>query len=271
MKGEFIMGNKYDQAYEDFLKMFDREPKMDPNLNYNGILMEDQFLTIDIPEDTYIRMNELKKDPPKIRDNFIATLCTFHREIYGENAGQLRKKNFDALDIGRGYVVRFESYKNIATECNKLFKEIKMQPLEKLDFNQQVEKITDFFSELWRIHPFEKGNEEVIVFYGCEYFKTRGINLSLDHFMNNMGRLWRGLAFNNGEVLRFEVKSPVLLRNLIKENMLIAKEQNNERTVLSLKDYKNYINNAKLNKNENTHKEKSWDNIKNKNNDTMNR
>lgn len=92
MKGEFIMGNKYDQAYEDFLKMFDREPKMDPNLNYNGILMEDQFLTIDIPEDTYIRMNELKKDPPKIRDNFIATLCTFHREIYGENAGQLRKR-----------------------------------------------------------------------------------------------------------------------------------------------------------------------------------
>jgi len=89
--------------------------------------------------------------------------------------------------------------------------------------------------------------------------------------MNNMGRLWRGLAFNNGEVLRLEVKSPVLLRNLIKENMLIAKEQNNERTVLSLKDYKNYINNAKLNKNENTHKEKSWDNIKNKNNDTMNR
>ena len=94
-----------------------------------------------------------------------------------------------------GNSVIYADYREL-TEClNYDFEREKKNDYKNLPLDEKINKVSNFISSIWQVHPFIEGNTRTTAIFLIKYLKKLGFKLNEDIFMEN------SLYFRNALVL----------------------------------------------------------------------
>ena len=128
-------------------------------------------------------------------------LKKIHKSLFSD----ILKKNYVGIfrnyniskneSVLSGNSVIYTDYREL-TEClNYDFEREKKNDYKNLPLDEKINKVSNFISSIWQVHPFIEGNTRTIIIFLIKYLKKLGFKLNEDIFMEN------SLYFRNALVL----------------------------------------------------------------------
>ena len=106
------------------------------------------------------------------------------KKIY--NPGEFRIHNFTKdEEILDNDTVTYQSYDLIENTLKYDFDEEKSIDYSEFTQEQLIERITEFTSRIWQVHPFNEGNTRTTALFIQKYLISIGFNVNNDLFKDN--------------------------------------------------------------------------------------
>lgn len=107
------------------------------------------------------------------------------KDIY-DFAGEYRTYNITKEEpILQNDTVVYADYNEIERTFEYDFKEEMQYDYSKLTMNEQIERIADFTSNIWQVHPFGEGNTRTVAVLIEKYLRSLGYHVNNDLFKEN--------------------------------------------------------------------------------------
>ena len=118
-----------------------------------------------------------------------AYLSLIHRRLFSgiiSNAGEYRQYNITKKEwVLDGDTVIYSPYEMIAQTLDYDFREEKGVDYSSLGVEAAIEKISNFISGIWQIHPFGEGNTRTTSVFAIKYLRHFGFPVDNDLFADN--------------------------------------------------------------------------------------
>jgi len=164
-----------------------------------------------------------------LRGNFdFVHLCQFHAHIFGdvyEWAGQPRSVPIEKQEAILGYMsIEYAKPQNIAAEANTILQQINSVEWEMLAIDQQADKLSTFFAELWKIHPFREGNTRTTVTFICQFAESKGLTLNRELFEQNAAYVRSALVAATAVFSDGDFRKPEHLVRIVRDSLELGKK-----------------------------------------------
>ena len=160
----------------------------------------------------------------------ILTFKNYHKRLFSNldvhkyNPGMFRTYNFTKDEpILNGDTVFYQSYDLIEDTLRYDFNEEKQINYANLAKEELINRISDFTSRIWQVHPFQEGNTRTTAIFIQKYLISMGFNINNDLFKEN------SLYFRNALVRANYTNYPKRIKETNKylimffENLLLNK------------------------------------------------
>lgn len=166
------------------------------------------------------------------------TLKNYHRRLFYNlnkekyNPGVFRLYNITKDEpILNGDTVNYQSYDMIEETLKYDFQEEKMQ--DYIDFREEklIDRICEFTSRIWQVHPFQEGNTRTVALFIQKYLIYMGFKVNNELFINNSKYFRNALVRANYINYSKDVKDDKKYLIMFFENLLLGKNNkldNNE-------------------------------------------
>ncbi|MGN0202569.1 MAG: Fic family protein [Candidatus Cryptobacteroides sp.] len=118
-----------------------------------------------------------------------AYLSLIHRRLFTgifSNAGEYRQYNITKKEwVLDGDTVTYSPYEMIAQTLEYDFREEKQVDYSSLGAEAAIERISDFISGIWQIHPFSEGNTRTTSVFAIKYLRNFGFTVDNELFADN--------------------------------------------------------------------------------------
>lgn len=120
------------------------------------------------------------------------TYKNYHKRLFQNldkkvyNAGEFRTHNFTKdEEILDNDTVTYQSYDLIEKTLKYDFKEEKQIDYSKFTNEELIERISEFTSRIWQVHPFNEGNTRTTAVFIQKYLMSIGFDVNNDLFKDN--------------------------------------------------------------------------------------
>ncbi len=158
------------------------------------------------------------------------TLKNYHKRLFINldkekyNPGNFRDYNFTKDEtVLKGDTVQYQSYDLIEETLKYDFNEEKDIDYSSFNEEELIDRITEFTSRIWQVHPFQEGNTRTTAVFIQKYLISMGFNINNELFKDN------ALYFRNALVRANYTNYSVSVRETKKylisffENLLLNK------------------------------------------------
>lgn len=115
-----------------------------------------------------------------------AEYLTIHRRLFQDiykHAGKIRDYNITKQEwVLNGETVLYASAESLKATLEYDFEQEKKFSYKKLSLTETVQRIADFVSGVWQIHPFGEGNTRTTAVFTIKYLRTFGLEVNNDLF-----------------------------------------------------------------------------------------
>lgn len=161
------------------------------------------------------------------------TFKHYHRRLFNNldkkiyNPGEFRLYNITKKeDILKGDTVIYQSYDMIEETLKYDFDEEQKQEYINLNENEIVERISEFTSRIWQVHPFCEGNTRTTAVFIQKYLISMGFEVNNELFKDNSLYFRNALVRANYTNYNKGIKEDKSYLVMFFENLLLGK--NNE-------------------------------------------
>ncbi len=162
-------------------------PDNDVLINKYNIHNKELLQKLEIQKVT-VKLLGLDINPKRIKATFDTKhLQAVHKYLFGdiyEWAGDFREENFFKSErVLSGGSAEYADYRQIKLRLNNLF-----EKYNRIKWSKEIgleNAVSDFFLELWSIHPFREGNTRTCVTFLWHYLKFKGIEFCVELIRNN--------------------------------------------------------------------------------------
>lgn len=117
------------------------------------------------------------------------TLKSIHKHLFKDVfdfAGKFRDYNISKDEIIlNGDTVKYTNYDMIDDTLSYDFSEEKKFNYSKLTLSQQIDRLMEFISSIWQVHPFGEGNTRTTAVFLQKYLASKGYKVTNDSFKEN--------------------------------------------------------------------------------------
>lgn len=131
----------------------------------------------------------------------IMTLKNYHRRLFTEldhrvfNPGEFRTYNITKREpILDSDTVQYQSFDLIQASLEYDFNEERAVDYAKLNSQQLVDRMAEFTSRIWQVHPFQEGNTRTTAVFIQKYLRSMGFQVNNELFKDH------SLYFRNASV-----------------------------------------------------------------------
>ena len=170
-------------------------------LKYYGFRYLTSKIERDLRECDLVSIRTVKLLEDKEFKFSINYLKKIHKSLFSDilkknYVGIFRNYNISKNErILSGNSVIYADYREL-TEClNYDFEREKKNDYKNLPLDEKINKVSNFISSIWQVHPFIEGNTRTTAIFLIKYLKKLGFKLNEDIFMEN------SLYFRNALVL----------------------------------------------------------------------
>lgn len=159
------------------------------------------------------------------------TYKNYHKRLFKDlniekyNPGEFRTYNFTKNEpILNNDTVDYQSYHLIEETLKYDFKEEK--EIDYISMNQEelVNRISEFTSRIWQVHPFQEGNTRTTAVFIQKYLLNMGFRINNDLFKDNALYYRNALVRANYNNYTKGIKSDKRYLNMFYENLLFNKD-----------------------------------------------
>ncbi|MDE6284360.1 MAG: Fic family protein, partial [Bacilli bacterium] len=144
-------------------------------------------------------------------------------KIYGF-AGKYRQVNISkSEDILKGDTVQYQSYDLIEKTLKYDFNEEKEIDYSSFSEEGLIDRITEFTSRIWQVHPFQEGNTRTTAVFIQKYLISMGFNINNELFKDNALYFRNALVRANYTNYSVGVKETKKYLIMFFENLLLNK------------------------------------------------
>lgn len=144
-------------------------------------------------------------------------------KIYGF-AGKYRQVNISkSEEILRKDTVQYQSYDLIEETLKYDFNEEKDIDYSNFNEGELIDRITEFTSRIWQVHPFQEGNTRTTTVFIQKYLISRGFNINSELFKDNALYFRNALVRANYTNYSVGVKETKKYLTMFFENLLLNK------------------------------------------------
>lgn len=178
------------------------------------------------------------------------TLKNYHRRLFINldkekyNAGNFRDYNFTKDEpVLNGDTVQYQSYDLIEETLRYDFEEEEEQDYSSLIDEELIDRITEFTSRIWQVHPFQEGNTRTTAIFIYKYLLSIGFYVNGYLFKNNSLYFRNALVRANYTNYSVGVKETRKYLAMFFENLLLNKdnkldsEESRKRVAILLVEY----------------------------------
>ena len=145
-------------------------------------------------------------------------------KIYGF-AGKYRQVNISkSEDILKGDTVQYQSYDLIEETLKYDFNEEKDIGYSSFSEEELIDRITEFTSRIWQVHPFQEGNTRTTAVFIQKYLISMGFNINNELFKDNALYFRNALVRANYTNYSVSVKETKKYLIMFFENLLLDKK-----------------------------------------------
>jgi len=116
-------------------------------------------------------------------------LIGIHKRLFEgiyDCAGKLRDVNITKGQIIlNGETVVYLNWQHLRKALDYDFHEEKSFDYKNLDLREKVERIAEFTTRIWQVHPFMEGNTRTTAVFIVKYLRTKGFDPNWDSFKEN--------------------------------------------------------------------------------------
>lgn len=122
------------------------------------------------------------------------TYKLYHKELFsgidigisGKYIGNFRDYNISKKEpVLDGKSVQYADFRMIEETLKYDFDEERSQKYIQMTSDKQIERIADFTSRIWQVHPFGEGNTRTTAIFIQKYLNSMGFNVNNDLFKDN--------------------------------------------------------------------------------------
>jgi len=161
------------------------------------------------------------------------TYKNYHKRLFKNlnkekyNPGEFRTYNFTKNEpILDGDTVDYQSHELIEETLKYDFFEEKDIDYINMNEEQLIDRISEFTSRIWQIHPFQEGNTRTTAVFIQKYLLSMGFVVNNDLFKDNALYFRNALVRANYTNYAKGVKSNKRYLNMFFENLLLDKNNN---------------------------------------------
>jgi len=138
-------------------------------------------------------------------EEFIGIHKRLFEGIY-EYAGKLRNANITKGQIIlNGETVVYLNWQHLRQALDYDFNEEKSFDYKSLNMREKVERIAEFTTRIWQVHPFMEGNTRTTAVFIVKYLRTKGLDPNWDAFKENSWYFRNALVRANYENFKTEI------------------------------------------------------------------
>lgn len=149
---------------------------------------------------TLFRLSEIAEDDSLEKFDF-QTLCELHYRIFQdvyEWAGKPRVINIEKAEAVLGEIsVVYSDCFDIAKDAERILKRANSFEWGNASFGDVVVTFSNFWAELWKVHPFREGNTRTIVTFCSMFIEAQGIYIESNLFKDNAAYMRNALVAAN--------------------------------------------------------------------------
>lgn len=168
------------------------------------------------------------------------TLKNYHKRLFINldkekyNPGNFRDYNFTKDEsVLKGDTVQYQSYDLIEETLKYDFNEEKDIDYSSFNEEELIDRITEFTSRIWQVHPFQEGNTRTTAVFIQKYLISMGFNINNELFKDNALYFRNALVRANYTNYSIGVKETKKYLIIFFENLLL-----NKNNILSNDDLK---------------------------------
>lgn len=223
---EHIKGEKTYQQVQDEITSYYKNNKD----NYNDNEEEADEVATAIYE--ILNNKSFRFDYLTLKNYHQRLFCNLNKKIY--NPGVFRLYNMTKKEsILNDDTVNYQSYDMIEESLKYDFQEEKQQNYIDFSEEQLINRICEFTSRLWQVHPFQEGNTRTIAVFIQKYLISMGFKVNNELFKNNSNYFRNALVRANYVNYSKGIKAENKYLIMFFENLLLGK--NNKLNVDDLK------------------------------------
>lgn len=168
------------------------------------------------------------------------TLKSYHKRLFINldkekyNPGNFRDYNFTKDEpVLKGDTIQYQSYDLIEETLKYDFNEEKDIDYSSFNEEELIDRITEFTSRIWQVHPFQEGNTRTTAVFIQKYLISMGFNINNELFKDNALYFRNALVRANYTNYSIGVKETKKYLIMFFENLFL-----NKNNVLSNDDLK---------------------------------
>ncbi len=169
------------------------------------------------------------------------TFKNYHKRLFINldkkkyNPGEFRNYNFTKNEpILNGDTINYQSYNLIEEALKYDFNEEKEIDYTKFDEEKLIDRIAEFTSRIWQIHPFQEGNTRTTAVFVQKYLINMGFNINNELFKDNALYFRNALVRANYTNYSKGIKETNKYLILFFENLLLHKNNKLDNDVLKI-------------------------------------
>lgn len=158
------------------------------------------------------------------------TLKNYHKRLFINldkekyNSGNFRNYNFTKDEpVLKDDTVQYQSYDLIEETLKYDFNEEKDIDYSSFSEEELINRITEFTSKIWQVHPFQEGNTRTTAVFIQKYLISMGFNINNELFKDNALYFRNALVRANYTNYSVGVKETKQYLNKFFENLLLNK------------------------------------------------
>lgn len=170
------------------------------------------------------------------------TYKNYHKRLFKNlnkekyNPGEFRTYNFTKDEpILNGDTVDYQSYDLIEESLKYDFSEEKNIDYINMNQEQLIDRISEFTSRIWQVHPFQEGNTRTTAVFILKYLLSMGFKVDNDLFKDNALYFRNALVRANYINYAKGVKVEKIYLNMFFENLLLNKNNKLNNDELKIK------------------------------------
>lgn len=161
----------------------------------------------------------------------ILTLKNYHKRLFSGldhkvyNPGEFRTYNITKKEpILNGDTVQYQSFDLIEESLKYDFDEESSVDYSQFDNKQLVNRIAEFTSRIWQVHPFQEGNTRTTAVFIQKYLNNMGFKVNNELFKGNSLYFRNALVRANYNNYPMGVKETQIYLHRFFENLLLASD-----------------------------------------------
>lgn len=174
------------------------------------------------------------------------TYKNYHKRLFKNldkkkyNPGEFRTYNFTKDEpILNNDTVDYQSYDLIEQTLKYDFTEEKDIDYFNMNKEQLIDRVSEFTSRIWQVHPFQEGNTRTTAIFVQKYLISMGFKVNNDLFRDNSLYFRNALVRANYKNYSIGVKADKQYINAFFENLLFDKKNILDNDELKIKSSKN--------------------------------